>query len=273
MADIAAATGVGLAPEAQVSLGGDTPALRLIGLLELVAGKDRPVSLQGLCEETGLPKPTLHRMLAQLEQAGLLVRGDGRHYSTGERLHRLAETALMHGGHHRARHAVLADLVSQIGESCNLTALSGTEVVYLDRVETPEPLRFTLHAGSRVPAHASASGKMIVAQLSPAQRRRLFGPAPLRQYTPKTLAGLDELDEECVRIRRDGYALDDGEYLPGLVCIAVLVPSRTGRSNLCVAAQGPQVRLTHDRAVRLLPVLQRAARAIRDVEDEGHLPA
>jgi DNA-binding IclR family transcriptional regulator len=251
-------------------LNGDTPALRLFALLELVASKDEFVSLQSLVEETGLPKPTLHRMLQQLEGAGLLVRqSDGRHYGTGTRLRRLAEDLLLNATQHGARHAVLRNLVEEIGESCNVTALSGNEVVYLDRVETPEPLRFFLHAGSRVPVHCSASGKMILSQLSPSQRRKLLAHAPLKQYTPNTVTDLDLLEEELKRVRRDGFALDDEEFLPGLVCVAVLVPTDTGRSNLCLAAQAPVMRLTTDKALQLLPALQRAAQAISDIETEG----
>ncbi|HMN64438.1 MAG TPA: helix-turn-helix domain-containing protein, partial [Burkholderiaceae bacterium] len=81
------------APRPQpIEVNGDTPAMRLFALLEVIAERDQLVSLQGLVEETGLPKPTLHRMLQQLEAGGLLQReGDGRHYSTGVRLRRLAE--------------------------------------------------------------------------------------------------------------------------------------------------------------------------------------
>lgn len=248
-------------------INGDTPTMRLFSLLELIAAKDQLVSLQGLVEETGLPKPTLHRMLQQLEGAGLLVRqADGRHYGTGHRLRRLAENLLLNATHHGARHAVLRHLVDELGESCNVTTLSGNEIVYLDRVETPEPLRFYLRPGSRVPIHCSASGKMILAQMSPAQRRKLLAHAPLKQYTNKTLTDLDALEAEFTRIRRDGFALDDEEFLPGLVCVAVLVP---GRANLCVAVQAPVMRLTPDKALQTLPALQRAAEAISRVDAEG----
>ncbi|KFU78752.1 DNA-binding transcriptional regulator, IclR family [Amycolatopsis lurida] len=248
-------------------INGDTPTMRLFSLLELIAAKDQLVSLQGLVEETGLPKPTLHRMLQQLEGAGLLVRqADGRHYGTGHRLRRLAENLLLNATHHGARHAVLRHLVDELGESCNVTTLSGNEIVYLDRVETPEPLRFYLRPGSRVPIHCSASGKMILAQMSPSQRRKLLAHAPLKQYTNKTLTDLDALEAEFARIRRDGFALDDEEFLPGLVCVAVLVP---GRANLCVAVQAPVMRLTPDKALQTLPALQRAAEAISRVDAEG----
>ncbi|MGW4135063.1 MULTISPECIES: IclR family transcriptional regulator [Amycolatopsis] len=248
-------------------INGDTPTMRLFSLLELIAAKDQLVSLQGLVEETGLPKPTLHRMLQQLEGAGLLIRqADGRHYGTGHRLRRLAENLLLNATHHGARHAVLRHLVDELGESCNVTTLSGNEIVYLDRVETPEPLRFYLRPGSRVPIHCSASGKMILAQMSPSQRRKLLAHAPLKRYTDKTITDLDALEAEFTRVRRDGFALDDEEFLPGLVCVAVLVP---GRANLCVAVQAPVMRLTPDKALQTLPALQRAAEAISRVDAEG----
>ena len=251
-------------------LNGDTPTMRLFALLELIASKDEFVSLQGLVEETGTPKPTLHRMLAQLESAGLLFRQpDGRHYGTGTRLRQLAENLLLNATQHGARHAVLRQLVDEVGESCNITALSGDEVLYLDRVETPEPLRFYLRPGSRVPVHCSASGKMILSQLSPSQWRKLLAHAPLKQYTPNTITDLDALGDELKRTRRDGFALDDEEFLPGLVCVAVLVPGGTGRSNMCVAVQAPVMRVTPEKALQMLPALQRAAAAIADIEDEG----
>jgi IclR family acetate operon transcriptional repressor len=256
-----------------VEINGDTPTLRLFALLEVVASKDQFFSLQSLVEETNIPKPTLHRMLQQLESAGLLARGaDNRQYGTGVRLRKLAENLLLNDTFHGARHGVLRALVNEVGESCNLTALSGSEVMYLDRVETPAPLRFYLHSGSRVPVHCSASGKIFLAGMAPAQRQRLLAHAPLEAFTPKTLTDLDALEEEIKQVKRQGYALDNEEFLPGLLCVAVLVPSVNGRSNLCVAAQAPIMRLGPDKALNLLPALQRAADALSRIESDATDP-
>ncbi|VTU33650.1 Acetate operon repressor [Variovorax sp. PBL-E5] len=253
--------------------GGDTPALRLFALLETIAAKDQRHALQDLVEETGLPKPTLHRMLQQLETAGLLQReGDGRHYGIGTRLRRLAENLLLNDSLHGARHTVLRQLVEEVGESCNITSLSGSEVVYLDRVETAAPLRFYLHSGSRVPVHCSASGKIFLTQMSPAQRRRLLANAPLDAYTPQTLTDLAQIEREVQRVRKDGFALDQEEFLPGLLCIATLVPSPDGPSNLCVAVQAPVMRLDAAKAKLLLPALQRAALALSRIDADAGGP-
>ncbi|WP_041942997.1 IclR family transcriptional regulator [Variovorax paradoxus] len=250
---------------------GDTPTMRLFGLLEVMAAKDQRYSLQGLVEETGLPKPTLHRMLQQLEGAGLLQReGDGRHYGIGTRLRRLSENLLFNDSLHGARHTVLRQLVEEIGESCNLTSLSGSEVVYLDRVETAAPLRFYLHPGSRVPVHCSASGKIFLSQMSAAQRRRLLSNASLETYTPKTLTDPEALEKEVQRVRKDGFAIDNEEFLPGLLCIAALVPSGDeAPSNLCIAVQAPIMRLDAAKAKTLLPALQRAALALSRIDTDA----
>ena len=251
---------------------GDTPALRLVSLLEHVASRDHLHTLQGLAEATGLPKPTLHRMLQQLEAAGLLQReGDGRHWGTGARLRRLAENLLLNSSLHAARHQVLRRLVDEVGESCNITAMSGGEVLYLDRVETVAPLRFYLQPGSRVPVHCSASGKVFLSQMTPAQRQRLLGATPLEACTPRTRTDLGVLEAELRRVKADGCGFDDEEFLPGLTCAAVPVPpvNPKARASLCVALQGPTVRLNRDKLEALLPALRTAAQALSRLEEGG----
>ncbi len=250
-------------------LDGDTPNLRLFALLEAVAQKSVPFSLQTMVEETGLPKPTMHRMLSQLESAGILQRdGNGRHYGTGQRLMRLAESVLLNNTTHGARHAVLTQLVHELGESCNITAFSGSEVLYLDRVETPAPLRFYLHPGSRVPAHCSATGKLFLSQMAPAQRRRLLSNVPLEAFTGNTLTTFEALEQELEQVREQGYAFDNEEFLPGLLCLGVLVPAPNGNSNMGLAVQAPIMRFSKEKALSFLPKLQAAVAAIARINDD-----
>lgn len=250
-------------------LNGDTPNLRLFALLEVIAQKDTPFTLQAMVEETGLPKPTMHRMLQQFEGAGILQReGNGRHYGTGQRLMRLAENVLLNSTTHGARHAVLRQLVDEVGESCNITAFSGSEVLYLDRVETAAPLRFYLHPGSRVPAHCSATGKLFLSQMTPSQRRRLLAAVPLERFTTNTHTNFDALEQEIEQVRSQGYAFDNEEFLPGLLCIGVLVPAPHGHSNMGLALQAPAMRFSPERALSFLPTLRRAAEAIARINDE-----
>ncbi|NBT34791.1 MAG: IclR family transcriptional regulator [Betaproteobacteria bacterium] len=248
---------------------GDTPNLRLFSLLEIIAQKDRPFNLQGLAEDSDLPKATLHRMLQQLEGAGILQRdGNGRHYSAGARLTRLAETLLLNGTTRGARHAILSKLVEEVGESCNITAFSGNEVLYVDRVETAAPLRFFLQSGSRVPAHCSATGKLFLGQMAPAQRRRLLSAVPLERFTSNTITDIGLLEKEVEQVKQLGYAFDHEEFLPGLLCLAVLVPTKKGGSNMAVALQAPIMRCPKERALDFLPALKKAALSVSRINDD-----
>ena len=245
---------------------GDTssPALRLIALLEHVARADKALTLTDIIGEVRQPKPTVYRMLQQLEQAGLLVKEpEGKRYAPGARLAKLAEDVLLNAQVRAARHAILQQLVDEIGETCNYTMPAGIEVVYLDRVETAWPLRFHLQPGSRVPLHCSASGKLFLAWMPPVQRNRLLGHLQYKGYTPNTITTRIRLEAELSRVRAQGYALDNEEYLDGLVCVAVPVFDPRSRQKVrgSVAVQAPASRFPIERATSALPALQRTALA------------
>jgi DNA-binding IclR family transcriptional regulator len=106
--------------------------------------------------------------------------------------------------------------------------------------------------------------------MSAAQRRRLLSNAPLEPYTPRTLTDPEALEKEVQRVRKDGYAIDHEEFLPGLLCIATLVPSGDDApSNLCIAVQAPVMRLDSTKAKTLLPALQRAAQALSRIDADA----
>ena len=141
--------------------------------------------------------------------------------------------------------------------------LEGSEVMYLDRVEAAAPLRVAFQKGSRVPAHASASGKMFLATMQPAKRDRMIGTLSLERYTNNTLADVDALKAELSQIKGDGYAFDDEEFLTGLFCVAVPIFDRNGRDCLAaLALQAPVVRLSRVNAAERLPILREAAEAL-----------
>lgn len=242
-----------------------SPGLRLFDLLEVLVREGRPLTLAEAVAASGWPKPTVHRLLAQLEAGELLAREpDGRRYAVAPRLLRLSESALAGSTQQGVRHAVLRQLVADVGESCNLTALSGAEVVYLDRIESAFPLQFNLRPGTRVPVHCSASGKLLLAHLPAAQRNALLDGLPMARHTATTLTSSDALEAEFRRIRKDGYAVDAEEFVEGLVCVAVPVPaSQAGGIPRCaVALQAPAARMTLAQAIDRLPRLQAAAQAL-----------
>lgn len=240
----------------------DAPLFRALRLLQAVAEAERPLGIAELVVALDIPKPTVHRMCQRLEAEGYLEREPGaRQFSVGHRLVALSLRTLRSapGG---ARRAILQDLVRQIHETCNLTVLSGQTVLYLDRVESGWPLRMQLEPGSHVPLHCTASGKLFLASLPPAQRKRLLDTLPLTPLTPTTITERSALEAELKVITRQNYSLDREEFLLGLVAIAVPVRDARGTVVATIACHGPSARLDIETALSYLPVLQDGARRI-----------
>src|SRR5690606_3669110 len=161
-----------------------------------------------------------------------------------------------------ARRAILEELVEQVGETCNLTIANGNTVLCLDRVETSWPLKITITAGTTVPIHSSASGKLFMAHMPRRSRERLVRQLPLVGNTPQTITHPARLFEESDHIRERGYSTECEEYLPGIVAMAVPVNDADGRIVAAVSVHAPMSRLPLDEAVALLPDLQSAAEAM-----------
>ncbi len=243
-----------------------SPTLRAFAFLEAVGAADGPLDLAELMRITGLPKATAHRIASQLADAGLLVRETGgKRFAPGPRLASLALATLTHGTWRAPRHAILKTLVDEIGETCNLTLLDGAEIVYLDRVEAAWPLRLHFQAGSRVPAHASASGKLLLSLLPARERRRLLAALSYARYTAKTLTRQADLEEALERIRRERLSTDDEEYLDGTVCVAVPVESPARRVPAALAVHAPTSRMSLAQALGHVPALRRAAARLAEV--------
>jgi IclR family transcriptional regulator, acetate operon repressor len=237
--------------------------LRAVAVLEALVGCERPASLAELTARVRLPKPTLYRMLAMLESAGLAAREPAsRRYAPGPRLAALGRNVMLNATLRAERHAILARLVDEIGETCNFTMLDGDRVIYLDRVEADWPLRMNLSSGSRVPLHCSASGKLLLAFLPKASRERLMGHLALAAYTGTTITDAKRLAAQLARIRADRYATDNEEFHAGLVCVAVPVVDARKRASAAVAVHAPVSRMPLPRALQFLPQLRRAAAAM-----------
>lgn len=235
-------------------------ALRAFRILEILAEAEKPLALTDIVSHIELPKQTVHRILKQLESAWLVTRGTGgRYYECSARVRQMAISVLMNSGPAAARHAILKHLVDRIGETCNLTILSGDDIVYLDRVETQWPLRMHLQPGSHVPLHCTSSGKLLLSLLPKMRRERLIASLPLRAQAENTITDLDALREELALTRKRRIGINDQEHLQGLIAIAVPVMLDRNRACAAIAVQAPLGRASIDSLLSFVPELRQAA--------------
>lgn len=235
-------------------------------VLEAIVDHPQPVNLPELTLRLGLPRQTIHRLLQQLTENRLVVRDVGRdRYAIGPRLSHLAFATLRSRNQSAPVRAILADLVQQTGETCNVGVLDGTDFVYIERIECQWSLRVHLEAGSRVRAHSTSGGKVVLAYLDAEERSLLYEGRKLETFTPHTITSLVALEKELAEVRRNGYALNDKEQNVGIVGIAVPIIDGEGRTLAALALHGPEPRLTAKSAVRHVPALKAAARKLAAV--------
>lgn len=242
----------------------DTPTLRAFALLEFLVAADRPLSLAEIMQGFDAPKASLHRMLGALEAGGLVIREPGARnaYAVGPRLSRLGVAIVTHSGTRQLRHAILARLVADIGETVNLTMLHETSVLYLDRMEAPWPLRLDLKPGSRVPLHCSASGKLLLSLLPREQRAALVRQLPLERFTPNTVTNVELLEAELDRSAHKQLGVDNEEFVAGISCVAVPVRDERGQVVAALAVHAPTARSPLSRSLEFVPRLQETAREL-----------
>lgn len=242
--------------------------LRGLGIVEAVVRSAAPLTLDQIATATRIPKPTVHRLIGELVESGILLREvRPKTYAPGPRLTEMAFGALTNSGLRGARHAILRGLVDTIGETCNFTTLDGNEIAYIDRVEADWPLRLHLQPGSRVPIHCTSSGKLFLSQMPAWQRRRILGAGPLQRFTAKTITEPARLETELNRIRKSRISTDDEGFLSGLISVAVPVVDRRKKMIATVAVHAPSARLSLKRALEHVPLLQRASERLASLYD------
>lgn len=238
-------------------------ALRAFRILEALAESSRPLALADLVDRIGLPKQTVHRILGQLRSSWLVTRSPGgRHYECSTRVNRFALNVMLNSGAAAVRQAILRELVDQIGETCNLTMISGTDIVYVDRVETQWSLRVHLQPGSRVPLHCTATGKLLLSLLPRVQRERLIQSLPLRAATPGTITDRAALRRELAATRKRRVGINREENLQGIVSVAVPVMLDRNRAAAAIAVQAPMARMSLETLMSFVPLMREAAQRI-----------
>ncbi len=233
---------------------------RVLDILETVAASERPLSPTDLAVQLDIPKASLHRLVGVLEEQGYLqTRMNQRGLQPGYRLHRVALGVLASAPLQAQRRAILSTLSDEIGETCNVAVPDGSEMIYFDRAETHWPVRVQLQIGSRVPVCATAGGKMYLSSLPRAKREALVSHVKLEAYTGNTLmdtqALLDDLDATAER----GYALDNEEYIEGMVALAVPITNEDNRLYATLSFHAPCMRIPFSAVTDFLPQIRKAS--------------
>jgi DNA-binding IclR family transcriptional regulator len=200
-------------------------------VLFLLERQPNGVSIRDLVQQLKLPRTTVYRILNTLQLHEIVRRSPDGTYRLGSRLLALAARALNDEKDYDLAALSLPHLrrlAQETGEGCKVSIVDGNEVLVIAAVDGQREYALTVVPGQRLPLHAGAASKVLLANLpgDEASRRLL---SPLARYTPKTQIDARKLATELARVRRDGWAHDPGEYAPSINAFAAPIPDRAGK--------------------------------------------
>lgn len=232
---------------------------RVLEIIETVSKAERPMSPADLAYQLDIPKPSIHRLLNQLEGENFLQLNMRGLVVPGNRMQGIALGVLYNNRFKAVRQAILTKLTEQVGETCGISIPNGADMIYYDRVQNASPIQVHLPIGSHAPICATASGKLYLSTLENARCKKIIQNLPLQQYARNTLVNIDHLQASIKQIQETGIATDDEEFIDGMVAVAVPINDSQGNLFACLFSHAPVIRKSLTQLLTFTPALQQAA--------------
>ena len=253
-------------------MGATSSAKNLVKALELLRVLSERAGSLGLSEVSrlgGVPKPTAHRLLAALAEAGMVRENGSGEYGLGPQCLVLGGAFLEGLSLREEAREVLEALVERTGETGHLGIRDGDRVVYVEKIESPQVVRLRSRVGLIAPLHSTALGKVLLAYEGDEEVGELFS-GGVERRTANTITDVEAFRDELAAVRERGYAVDDGENEASICCVAAPVLDHTGGIVASVSVSGPEYRVSNGE-------LEKFGRLTREAAGElsrriGHRP-
>lgn len=238
---------------------------RAILIMEVLL-REAEIGVSELSEELGLGKSTTYRLLQTMKIHGLIDQASSGKYRLGVRLSMFGEAALARLDLRKEAAPFLDTLAKLSGENISLAILDEFNILYIDRIDSNEPLRMGVRIGERLPAFCTSMGKVILAELPKDELEAMFeNPKFLKtlvRYTDTTVTEIGALRIQLQSIKEQGFAIDEEEYNRGVRCIGAPIFNHKGKAVAAVSATGPSVRMSYNKIHELIPHVKEIALAI-----------
>lgn len=245
---------------------------RVVDILERVVAARDGLPLRELSAQLEAPKSSLLPLLRTLSARGYLEQGAAGEYRLGRRALELGLGSPAHRGLTELARPALRELMQRTGETVFLGTLAsdGAAVVFVDKVESEQVIRYAAGVGDRRALHATSSGKVILAFLPAAQREKILRAIPLKRYTDRTVTSLPALRASLEEVRQTGVCLNFDELAVGAAGVAAPIFDRDGHVAGACAIGGPTERV-RPRLKMLAAEVKATARAVSTLL--GYRPA
>jgi IclR family acetate operon transcriptional repressor len=241
----------------------EQPFDRALAVLDVVTAAGRPVSVTDIAGECGLPVPTVHRLVAQLEKRALLKRVLGsKKIVVGFGLVRLGTAAVEAALRTDRPHQILIAFANQIGEHCQVGLRCDNAVLYIDTAQALRSKGLHFEQGRRSPLHCTSIGKIFLAEMSDTEFDWWLSHAPLESVAPRTIVSPVTLRTVVRKVRKEGWAMSNEEIAAGVVGCAVPIRDFDGRLVAGLGLSVPSARVAFDQLPQYRAAMQSTAAEI-----------
>jgi len=239
---------------------------RALDILECFGQEKSEWGLSELSQKLNLAPSTIHRLLNTLIKRGYIEQDVklGK-YKIGNNFLMLSGSVLNKCSLRIIAKPLLEELSRKTEETVHLCILSSNnQVFYLDKIESPKSISIISRIGQTLPPHVSGVGKVLLAHLSDEQLEKVLGQLELKRFTKNSITDKDQLKSELLKIRQQGYALDNQELEEGLICIASPIFNLEGKVIAAISISGPTFRL-NSKIKEYIPLVKRTAISISEL--------
>lgn len=242
------------------ALGSVDNALRLIWLLR----EHRELRVWEAAELLDTSRSTAYRLLSMLERYRFAEQDpDSKVYATGPGLLEVGLSALGALDIRAAARPAIEQLVAEVHETVHLVTLQGSSVLFVDSIETSRPVRVGARVGQVMPAHCTACGKAILAQLTTEQLRAIYPTSRLQRLTDRSITTRRQLESELEEIRERGFATSLGESETDVAAVAVAISGQPTNRRASITVSVPLARLEQDQVEQIATAAKQCAAEIR----------
>ena len=234
---------------------------RGVQVLRAFSGREASLSVVEIASRVGLARPVVRRILLTYEHLGYAESVNGL-WNLTPRILELGSGSFAASSRPEISYRYMADVVERTGVTCSVGVLDGMDVIHVARVEDRRPLPDSVRIGNRLPAHATAVGKVLLSALPVEELLVRLAAAPLQAETPQTITDPSRLAERVAAVRRRGYDVSIEELHPGQIATAVPILV-DGRAVGGLAGSSTTVRSSATSLEQVvMPILREAAAAI-----------
>lgn len=239
----------------------DKVFLKGLTVLETLAASEAPRGITDLANDLNLTKSNVHRLLQALVHRGYAEKDEssGRYQCT-MRLWQLGSSLASRIEVRPVARPYMAKLVKQTQEAAHLSILDGTRILYIDKIDSPQPIGAHSTVGGHAPPHCVATGKAMLACLSDSEVRQRL--ASLPKFTSRTITDMGELLRELEKVRQQRYAINRGEWRETVCGTASPIFDASGQACAAIGISGPATRLTLGRLNELASFVVKAANSV-----------